>query len=106
MIELLAENALLRGVLLLTLFALVAAGVYMMVITMSAREAMRRRLVDDGPRQSGETMMGSLRAEQAENSWFKLVNAIEKSGLSLVDTKDRAVRQKLIAAGFTSTHAP
>lgn len=107
MVELLAENTLLRTVLLLTLFALVAAGVYMAVSTVSARQEMRRRLVDDGPRHSGEMMMsGSLRAEQAENSWFKLVNAIEKSGLSLVDTKDRAVRQKLIAAGFTSTHAP
>jgi len=107
MVELLAENILLRTVLLLTLFALVAAGVYMLVSTISARQEMRRRLVDDGPRQSGETMMaGSLRAEQAQNSWFKLVNAIEKSGVSLVDTKDRAVRQKLIAAGFTSTHAP
>ena len=107
MVELLAENALLRGVLLLTLFALVAAGVYIAVSTVSARQEMRRRLVDDGPRQSGESILSSsLRAEQSQNSWFKLVNAIEKSGLSLVDTKDRAVRQKLIAAGFTSTHAP
>jgi tight adherence protein C len=37
---------------------------------------------------------------------MKLVNAIEKSGLSLVDTKDDAVRQRLIAAGFTAPYAP
>jgi len=107
MIQLLAENALLRATLLLTLFALVAAGVFMMVSALSARQEMRRRLIEQGPRQSGEIMMsGSLRAEQSENAWLKLVNAIEKSGLSLVDTKDRALRQKLIAAGFTGSYAP
>jgi len=41
-----------------------------------------------------------------ESSWLKLVNSIEKSGLSLIDTKDQALRQKLVAAGFTSTYAP
>ncbi|HET7708021.1 MAG TPA: type II secretion system F family protein [Sphingomicrobium sp.] len=107
MIELLAENALLRVTLLLTLFALVAAGAFIVVSTASARQDMRRRLTEQGPRQGGETLLsGSLRSEQSENAWLKLVNAIEKSGLSLVDTKDRAVRQKLIAAGFTSSYAP
>jgi len=37
---------------------------------------------------------------------MKLVNAIEKTGLSLVDTKDQALRTKLIAAGYTSPGAP
>ena len=37
---------------------------------------------------------------------MKLVNAIEKSGLSLVDTKDQALRTRLIAAGYTSPGAP
>ena len=107
MLDLLAENLLLRIVLLLTLFALVAAGVYIMVSTAAARREMRSRLAEDGPRHSGEAMItGSLRAEQTENAWYKLVNSIEQAGLSLVDSKDQAVRQKMIAAGFTSSYAP
>ena len=108
MLELLADNALLRSVLLVSLFALVALGVYIVVTTAASRQEMRQRLADESPRYSGgdAMMSGSLRAEQGENAWLRLVNAIEKSGLSLVDTKDRAVRQKLIAAGFTSSYAP
>jgi tight adherence protein C len=41
-----------------------------------------------------------------QSNWLKLVDAIEKRGLSLVDTKDKAIRQKLVAAGFTTPHAP
>ena len=57
MIELLAENALLRAVLLVTLFALVAAGVYIILSTATARQEMRRRLIEEGPRSGGETVM-------------------------------------------------
>ena len=60
-------------------------------------------LLEDGPRVGGGTQtMGSLRTERVESAWLKLVNSIEKSGLSLVDTKDEALRQKLVAAGFTA----
>lgn len=107
MIDLLAENTLLRASLLFTLFALVAAGVFILVSTMSARQELRRRLIDQSTGPSGESVLtGSLRSEQSENAWLKLVNTIEKSGLSLVDTRDRALRQKLIAAGFTGSYAP
>jgi tight adherence protein C len=51
-------------------------------------------------------MLGSLRAERVESAWLKLVNSIEKAGLSLVDSKDDALRAKLAAAGFTAPHAP
>jgi tight adherence protein C len=44
--------------------------------------------------------------EQIESAWHKLVNSIEARGLSLVDTKDAALRQKLVAAGFSSSYAP
>jgi len=48
----------------------------------------------------------SLRSERAESAWLKLVNGIEKTGLSLVDTKDDSMRRKLASAGFTAPHAP
>jgi tight adherence protein C len=50
--------------------------------------------------------LGSLRAERIESAWLKLVNSIEKRGLSLVDTRDASLRQKLVAAGYTASYAP
>ena len=107
MLELIAQNTLLRMMLLAFLFAGVAAGAYFAAQTFAARQLTRRRLLEDGPRVSGGTpMMGSLRSDRAESAWLKLVNSIEKSGLSLVDTKDHALRDKLVSAGFTGVYAP
>jgi tight adherence protein C len=49
--------------------------------------------------------LGSLRAERIESAWLRLVNSIEKSGLSLVDTKDAALRHKLILAGYNAPYS-
>lgn len=107
MIELLAQNAFIRMVLLAGLFAVVAAAAYLTAAEINARRLTSRRLAEHGSDSSeGRTLGGSLRSDHAASTWLKLVNAIEKSGLSLVDTKDNAVRQKLIAAGFTKPFAP
>ena len=104
MVDLLAENGALRTGLLLLLFALVVAASYFAAQAIASRGMTRRRLLEEvAPGHSGAATMGSLRAERAESTWLKLVNAIEKRGLSLVDSKDHALRQKLIAAGFTAT---
>jgi tight adherence protein C len=66
----------------------------------------RRRLVEQPSGGGGIATLASLRTDRVQSSWLKLVDAIEKRGLSLVDTKDKAIRQKLIAAGFTAPHAP
>ncbi len=107
MLELLADNALLRMLLLAILFAVVAAGVFVAAQAIATRQVTRRRLIEESPRVGGGTQtMGSLRTERVESAWLKLVNSIETSGLSLVDTKDEALRQKLVAAGFTAPFAP
>lgn len=107
MIELIAENPFIRIFLLAALFGVVAAGVYYLALELGARQISRRRLADSGSGHGVERgSMGTLRSDHAASTWLKLVNAIEKSGLSLVDTKDDAVRQKLIAAGFTAPYAP
>jgi tight adherence protein C len=105
-IELIAENAFVRIVLLAALFGVVAAAAYLFALEVSARQATRRRLVDQVPTSGETSTAGSLRSDHGASTWLKLVNAIEKSGLSLVDTKDDSVRQKLIAAGFTAPYAP
>jgi tight adherence protein C len=108
MFDLLAEDPTLRTLLLVLLFAIVAAGVYFMTHALTLRQMARQRLFE-GPVASGSggtPTLGSLRAERVESAWLKLVNSIERRGLSLVDTKDAALRNKLVSAGFSQTYAP
>lgn len=104
--ELFAEYPLLRIGILLALFALVAAGAYFATAAISARQLSRRRLIE-GSNSSGYKIVGaSLRSEHAEGAWQKLVDGIEKAGLSLVDTRNDTIRKKLVAAGYTAPYAP
>jgi len=105
MIELLSDNPMLKYVLLAALFAIVTAAGYFIALAVAARQAARRRLAE-GVYEPEEASVGSLRSSQVESAWLKLVDQIEKAGLSLVDTKDEAIRRKLIAAGYTAPHAP
>ena len=107
MIQLISENTILKSVLLLGLFGLVVILTYLTTVTVASRQITRRRLVEEGPSSAaGMTHVGSLRSANAENAWLKLVNGIEKAGLSLVDTKDASLRQKLAAAGYNAPYAP
>jgi tight adherence protein C len=106
MMDLLAENPLLKVLLLTALFGLVAAAGYIMASALTARQEARRRLVEESAGSGVVLSGGSLRSNQVEGAWLKLVNAIEKSGLSLVDTKDQSIRQKLASAGYTASYAP
>ena len=104
--SLIADYPLLRIGLFVGLFALVAAGAYFAAMAITARQMSRRRLAEQGS-YGGQPIIGaSLRTQQAEGAWLKLINGIEKAGLSLVDTKDETVRKKLVAAGFTAPYAP
>ena len=107
MFQLLQENALVRNLLLLLLFAAVTGVVFLVLQGVTARQAMRQRLLEPnvGAAEPG-TIGNSLRAERAESNWLKLVNTIERTGLNLIDTKDDSVRRTLIAAGFPQPYAP
>jgi tight adherence protein C len=106
MLELVAENAVLRLLLLVFLFASVAALVYFTTQAVAERQFAKRRLLGTATATPGPSASGTLRLERIENTWLKLVNRIEETGISLVDTKDAALRQKLIAAGYTAPYAP
>src|SRR5688572_3718795 len=106
MLNLIAENSFLRMVLLWALFGLVAAGSFFAASAWSSRRLTRERLAEEGPQSSGQVLGSSLRTDRAQSAWLKLVNAIEKSGLSLVDSKDQALRHQLAAAGYTAPYAP
>lgn len=107
MAELIATNALLKAAILVALFILVAGATYIAAGTFGARRLARRRLLSGGsPGDEPTGLTTSLRAEQTSTAWLKLVERIEKTGLSLVDTKDEALRRKLAAAGYTGSFAP
>ena len=107
MFELIAQNPGLRTLLLVLLFAIVAVFSFFSTRAVGSRQVVRQRLLEAGHAPTGGTAtMASLRADRVQSNWLKLVDAIEKRGLSLVDTKDKAIRQRLIAAGFTTPHAP
>ena len=106
MLEIVAENAVLRSLLLMLLFATVAVIVYFTTQALVVRQVARHRLVEAGPSAARAPSLGSLRADRVESSWLRLVNSIEQRGLSLVDTKDATLRQKLIAAGYAAPYAP
>src|SRR5438874_8153979 len=106
MIDIVAQSAVLRLLLLMLLFALVVAITYFASQAITARQLLRRRMFEGVSATAGAPMMRSLRAERVESSWLKLVNSIEQKGISLVDTKDATLRQGLIAAGFSAPYAP
>ena len=106
MLGLIDDYPILRLVLLALLFGLVAVGTYYAAMAAATRQLARRRL-EVGPEVQEEPLhIGSLRSDKIESAWLKLVNRSEKAGLSLVDTKDAALRQQLVAAGYSAPHAP
>jgi len=106
MLDLVTQSELLRLLLLVLLFAMVAATAYLIAHSVGARQLTRRRLLEPASAGDRAATLGSLRAERVESAWLKLVNSIERRGLSLVDTKDAALRQKMIAAGYSAPFAP
>jgi len=106
MLDLVAQSPGLRLALLTLLFAVIVVAAYFIAQAIFGRQMTRRRLLEATPSGEGTVALGSLRNERIENTWVKLVNTIERRGLSLVDTKDASLRQKLIAAGFTTSYAP
>ena len=107
MFELIAANPVLRTATLRALFIAVVVAVYFIATAVSGRQIARRRLAEPTSGGAEVAMSGSsLRSIAAEGAWVKLVNAVEKTGLSLVDTKDESLRKKMAAAGYTAPYAP
>ncbi len=107
MTELIAQNLLLKLALLAGLFALVMAATYLVASAIGRRQVMRQRLVGEvDPVSLRSDLPDALRVRDTSGAWIKLVNAVERAGLSLVDTKDHVLRAKLIAAGYKAPHAP
>lgn len=106
MLSNLALNGPMRIAILALIFLLVVVVVMLMSNTLSRRAVVRGRLeeVRGVQRVAGQT--ASLRGESLYKGWNRLAEMIEKTGISLVDTKGDSLRAKLIAAGYMSPSAP
>ena len=100
MIDFLVSNLIARSAFLALLFAIVMAAVLAGIRAASRRAAVRADLKEIA--RTG-TPAGRARLEdRKETGWTRLADRIETAGLSLTDTKSDKLRQKLIAAGYTS----
>lgn len=104
MIEFLASNLIARGAFLALLFVIVLS-----IVMYAVRAATRRAEVRSDLKQIGlaATSTGAMRLQERKDSnWAKLAETIEKTGLNLTDTNGDKLRERLVAAGYTSPAAP
>jgi tight adherence protein C len=106
MLSNLALNGPMRIAILALIFLLVVVVVMMMSNTLSRRAVVRGRLEEVRGVQRVAGQAASLRGENLYKGWNRLAEMIEKTGISLVDTKGDSLRAKLIAAGYMSPSAP
>jgi tight adherence protein C len=104
MLDFLATNLIARIAFLTLVFVLV-----LLIALYAARVTGRRASMKSEIRAIASTGMQSGRMrlqERKDTGWAKLAESIEKAGLNLTDTKGDKLRQKMIAAGYTSAAAP
>ncbi|MXO86009.1 type II secretion system F family protein [Altererythrobacter aurantiacus] len=105
MIELFASNWILRGLVLLALFGLVAMVAYIVASYSSQRIRTARNLAQLSNERTA-VQSGSLIGDNSQSAWAKLSEKIERGGLDLSDTSNDELRKKLRAAGYHSAAAP
>jgi tight adherence protein C len=108
MAEFLASSQVARLAVLLGIFALVAMAAYLLMNLLSARVQARGAIASlVGERVvHADLPAGSVKFQNRETAWAKLADLVEKSGLSLTDTKSERLRERLIAAGYPHPAAP
>ena len=95
-----------RSLILIVVFLIAMAAGLAVASLVTSRMSLKRRLqeqIGPGASSPGEQ---SLRREDKQGGWVRLINAIEERGISLVDTNDDRLRARLIAAGYDSPMAP
>jgi tight adherence protein C len=105
MIESFATNPFARFAVLIVFFALVVGLSLLTMTILARRSSVRGELRSIATKTGNATAAASLRGRR-DDQWTRLVDRIEKAGLSLTDTKSNALREKMIAAGFDSPAAP
>lgn len=94
-----------RFAVLSAMFLLIVFFVYFLNAFFTRRDLARRRLANVA-QQLVDSRSMSLRTDATTNTWTRMIDAIERRGLSLADTKAEGLRAKMIAAGYASPYAP
>ena len=106
MLEQILASDILRLALLIGLFVIVVAGSFAALLYFNRRTAVRGEL----QRIQGDSLFDGAGAsayrKQKTSAWESIVDVVERTGLHLGDTKDQRLREKLIAAGYSSPAAP
>ena len=102
----LALSGPMRIALLVLIFLLVVIGVMFVSNLVANRSVVRGRLNEVKGNGLVATAGASLRRDKLAQGWQALADRVEKSGISLVDTRGEGLRVKMIAAGYTSPVAP
>ncbi len=105
MLELISSNPVIRTLILIIVFGLVALVVFSISAITSRRMRVSRDLASlggDGNSPTSET----LTRQRTEGAWAKMVKRIEEAGLNLGDTNDSKLERQLKAAGYESESAP
>lgn len=106
MVELIANQSLRVGLLIL-IFALVMLVAYVVATGAMRSDQLRKRVATLGRRDGAVAAPSSMLVQNDSASvWRKIMDTVEKSGLSLSDKAPDALRKKLLLAGFSSPEAP
>lgn len=105
MLDIIASTPSVRIAVLIGVFALVVIAAWGAIIIATRNLVVRAELRSLSGPSTGLVSTETL-TNRNQNAWEKLVDRVEKSGLSLADTKGDALREKLLAAGFESPAAP
>lgn len=106
MTDFLVSSSVARFAILIGIFAVVAIVAYFVMIVVNRRIAVRNQLSALAPAKEFKAGPGSVKVDSKDSAWSAIADLVEKTGLNLTDTKNDRLRDKLIAAGFTSMAAP
>lgn len=94
----------------LIVMGLVFGAVVLIVLALGpvllGRTTIKSRLDAQGGAAAIDAGPGSIRADQTQSIWARLVTEVEKRGLSLADSKGDQLTEKLMLAGFDQPWAP
>lgn len=105
MLEFAASNWVIRALILLGIFGLVALAVFLVTNLTSRRVRLNKELAAISGESAGVSSE-TLRRQRTEGVWAKIVKQIESSGLNLSDSNDSEIGKQLRAAGYISQTAP
>lgn len=106
MIDLIASSIVIKIMILFVVFTLIGFLAFAALTLVLRRRDERRALQQLVAASADQTYSGGLRSRENENAWARMAQKIEQAGLSLADSKDERLTQKLKEAGYRSPSAP